>query len=67
MMQDLTGSQWRWMRVGGDVLPGHRAGENPDSTVLDKLEPAKGFAGIPEQDSITVAQAGGDRGMDEFL
>ena len=42
---------------GGDVLPGFGVGENPGSRVLYILEPVQGFAGNPEQDSITVVQA----------
>lgn len=48
-MQDLTGSQRRWMRVrvgvGVVVLPAPGAGEDPGSRVLDILEPVQGFAG----------------------
>lgn len=47
VMQDLTGSQRRWMRVGVGVvvLPAPGAGEDPGSRVLDILEPVQGFAG----------------------
>lgn len=45
VMQDLTGSQRRWMRVGVVVLPAPGAGEDPGSRVLDILEPVQGFAG----------------------
>ena len=53
-MRDLIGSQRRWMRVGGDVLPGPGAGEDPGSLVLHVLEPVQGSARYPRQDSITV-------------
>ncbi len=63
LMPDL--SRW-WMRVGGDVLPGRRAGADPGGRVLDIPEPVQGFAGNPEQDSIAVVKAEGE-GVSEFL
>lgn len=34
---------------------------------MNVLEPVQGFGGNPRQDSVTVAQPGGDGGTDESL
>ena len=46
---------------GSDVLPRLCVCEYPSSTVLDILEPVQVFFGNPEQDTIAVVQAGGDK------
>lgn len=48
-MQNFMGSQRRWMRDGGDTLPGRGVGENQ---------------GLHCTDCIPVQKAG-DEGMDE--
>ena len=48
---------------GSDVLPRLCMCEYPGSTVLNILEPVQVFFGNPEQDTIAVVQAGGDKCM----
>lgn len=48
-----------------NVLPRFGAGENPGSTILDKLKSIKSFTWHPKQHFIAVAQTGGGEGMDK--
>lgn len=50
-----------------DVLPGLGTGEDPASRALDTLVLAQGFDEGPEQDTITVIEAGGDKDVGDFI
>lgn len=52
---------------GGDVIMFVHPHQDPGSGVLDVLESLDALARNPDEESITVVQPGGDKGVDELL
>ena len=52
---------------GCDVVVLPHPHQDPGSTILDVLQPLDVLAGDPDEECITLVQAGGDNGVDKFL